>query len=98
MTHRSRFADLQAEQAKITADWKAQGRLSEPWALADPEIVEIFSAGVAFGLVAGRRGRPDPAFSQNEWRQALRQAIEKAAAVEVKLEKAKEGMLRKEKK
>ncbi|HEY1483328.1 MAG TPA: hypothetical protein VGF19_11415, partial [Candidatus Acidoferrum sp.] len=77
--------------------WKAEGRLSEAWVIADPEIVEIFSAGVAFGLEAGRRGRSDPAYSPDEWRKALRDAVEKAAALEDQLEKAREAMPKKEK-
>jgi len=35
---------------------------------------------------AGRRGRSDPAYSPDEWRRALRQAMENAAALEAKLE------------
>jgi hypothetical protein len=90
MTQRSSFGEMKAEQAKMTASWKAEGRLSEAWVVADPEIVEIFSAGVAFGLDMGNRGRSDPAYSQDEWRKALREAVEKAAAVEEKLERAGE--------
>jgi len=26
----------------MTASWKAEGRLSEAWVVADPEIIEIF--------------------------------------------------------
>ena len=92
MAPRSSFSEMKAEQARMTESWKAEGRLSEAWAVADPEIVEIFSAGVAFGLAMGRRGRSDPAYSPDEWRRALREAIEKAAALEVKLELAKEAM------
>jgi hypothetical protein len=88
---------MQAEQAKMTASWKAEGRLSEAWVVADPEIVELFSAGVAFGLEAGRRGRSDPAYSPDEWRKALREAVERAAALEDKLEKATGAMLDEEK-
>ena len=95
MAQRSSFAEMKAEQAKMTESWKAEGRLSEPWTVADPEIVEIFSAGVAFGLEVGRRGRSDPAYSPDEWRRALREAVGKAAALEDKLESAKEAMLRK---
>ena len=65
-----------------------EGRTSEAWAVADPEIVEIFTAGVAFGLKAGRRNRPDRAYTPDEWRSALREAMEKAALLEVKLEGA----------
>lgn len=97
MAHRNSFSEMKAEQAKMTESWKAEGRLSEAWAVADPEIVEIFSAGVAFGLEVGRRGRSDPAYSPDEWRKALREAVEKAAALEVKLEAAREGMQKKEK-
>jgi hypothetical protein len=97
MTQRHSFAEMKAEQAKMTASWKAEGRLSEAWVIADPEIVEIFSAGVAFGLEAGRRGRSDPAYSPDEWRKALRDAVEKAAALEDQLEKAREAMPKKEK-
>jgi hypothetical protein len=95
MAHRSSFAAMQAEQAKVTESWKAEGRLSEAWVIADPEIVEIFSAGVQFGMEVGRRGRSDPAYSPDEWRRALRQAVEKAAALEEKLEKAREAMKKK---
>src|SRR5277367_5089533 len=94
MAQRSSFAQVKAEQARMTESWKAEGRLSEAWAVADPEIVEIFSAGVAFGVEAGRRGRSDPAYSPDEWRRALREAVEKAATLEDKLEKAREAMLK----
>jgi|SRR5580765_4726716 hypothetical protein len=97
MAQRSSFAAMKAEQAKITESWKAEGRQSEAWVVADPEIVEIFSAGVAFGMDVGRRGRSEPAYSPDEWRKALREAMEKAAALEDKLDKAREGMLKKEK-
>lgn len=95
MAPRSTFTELKAEQAKMTETWKSEGRLSEAWVVADPEIVEIFSAGVAFGVEVGRRGHNDPAYSPDEWRKALREAMEKAAALEDKLEKAKEAMLKK---
>jgi hypothetical protein len=97
MAQRSSFAEMKAEQAKMTASWKAEGRLSEAWVVADPEIVEIFSAGVTFGMEVGRRGRSEPAYSPDEWRKALREAVEKAAALEDKLEKAREAMPKKEK-
>jgi hypothetical protein len=97
MVQRHSFAEMKAEQARMTASWKAEGRLSEAWVIADPEIVEIFSAGVAFGVEAGRRGRGDPAYSPDEWRKALRDAVEKAAALEDQLEKAREEMPKKEK-
>jgi hypothetical protein len=97
MAQRTSFAEMKAEQAKMTASWKAEGRLSEAWVVADPEIVEIFSAGVAFGMEVGQRGHSDPAYSPDEWRRALREAVEKAAALEEKLEKAKEAMLKKDK-
>jgi hypothetical protein len=86
MAVRNRFSEIKTEQAKIAESWKAEGRLSEAWVIADPEIVEIFSAGVAFGVEAGRRGRSDPAYSPDEWRRALRQAMENAATLEAKLE------------
>lgn len=86
---------MKAEQAKITESWKAEGRLSEAWVVADPEIVEIFAAGVAFGMKMERRGRRDPAYSPDEWRRALREAVEAAAALEDKLEGAKEAMKKK---
>jgi hypothetical protein len=95
MAQRTSFAEMKAEQAKMTESWKAEGRLSEAWAVADPEIVEIFSAGVAFGMEMGRRGRGEPAYSPDEWRKALREAVEKAAALEDKLERAKEAMKKK---
>jgi hypothetical protein len=97
MAQRHSFAEMKSEQAKMTASWKAEGRLSEAWVIADPEIVEIFSAGVAFGVEAGRRGRSDPAYSPDEWRKALRDAVEKAAALEDQLEKARDEMPNKEK-
>jgi hypothetical protein len=95
MAQRSSFAEMKAEQARMTESWKAEGRLSEAWVVADPEIVEIFSAGVSFGLEMGRRG--DASYSQDEWRRALREAVERAAALESKLERAKAGMLNKAK-
>ena len=96
MGQRNSFAQMKAEQLRMTEDWKAEGRVSEAWVVADPEIVELFSAGVAFGLEMGIRGRTDPAFSPDEWRKALREAVEKAAVLEEKLERAKEAMLNKE--
>jgi hypothetical protein len=97
MAQRSSFAGMKAEQARMTAAWKAEGRLSEAWVVADPEIVEIFSAGVAFGMEVGRRGRSDPAYSPDEWRKAFREAVEKAAAVEDELERAREARPKKDK-
>lgn len=97
MTNRNSFAQMKAEQARLTETWKAEGRLSEAWAVADPEIVEIFSAGVAFGVEVGSRSRRDPAYSPDEWRKALREAVEKAADLEEKLESARAAMLDKEK-
>jgi hypothetical protein len=93
MVRRTSFADMKAEQARITESWKAEGRLSEPWTVADPEIIEIFSAGIAFGIEVGRRDRSDPPYSPDEWRKALRQGVEKAATLEDKLERAKNAML-----
>ena|SRR5271167_2180678 len=93
MEKRTSFAQMKAEQARMAESWKAEGRLSEAWVVADPEIVEIFSAGVAFGLAMASRGRRDPAYSPDEWRKALREAVEKAAALEEKLERAKGAML-----
>jgi hypothetical protein len=95
MAQRSSFAEMKAEQARMTESWKAEGRLSEAWVVADPEIVEIFSAGVSFGLEMGRRR--DASYSQDEWRRALREALERAAALESKLERAQAGMLNKAK-
>jgi hypothetical protein len=98
MSPRSSFADMKAEQERMTASWKAEGRQSEAWAVADPEIVEIFAAGIAFGLkMARRKGQRDPLYSPDEWRKALREAIDRAAALEADLQKAKDGM-QKEKK
>ena len=65
MAQRTSFAEMRAAQAKMTESWKAEGRLSEAWVVADAEIVEIFSAGVAFGIEVGRRGRGDPAYFPN---------------------------------
>jgi len=93
MIKKNSFSEMKAEQEKMTESWKAEGRLSEAWVVADPEIVEIFSAGVSFGLEAARRG--DASYSQDEWRRALREAVERAAALEAKLQEAKEGMQRK---
>jgi len=95
MSPRSSFADMKAEQAKMTESWKAEGRQSEAWAVADPEIVEVFDAGIAFGLKVARRKDRDPLYSQNEWRKALREAVEKAAVLEIKLQKAQAGMQKK---
>jgi hypothetical protein len=95
MAQRNSFAEMRAEQLRLTESWKAEGRQSEAWAVADPEIVGIFSAGVAFGVEAGRRSRTDPAYSPDEWRRALREAVEEAAALEEKLEKAREDMQKK---
>jgi hypothetical protein len=93
MSPRSSFADMKAEQERMTASWKAEGRQSEAWAVADPEIVEIFAAGIAFGLkMARRKGQRDPLYSPDEWRKALREAIDRAAALEADLQKAKDGM------
>jgi hypothetical protein len=89
MAHRTSFGEMKAEQARITESWKSEGRLSEPWTVADPEIIEIFSAGIVFGMEVGRRGRSDPAYSPDEWRKALREAVEKAATLEDKLERAR---------
>jgi hypothetical protein len=97
MAHRNSFTEMRAEQTRMTASWKAEGRLSEAWVVADPEIVEIFNAGVAFGMKVGSRGRSDPAYSPDEWRRALREAVEKAAALEDELERAREAMPKKEK-
>jgi hypothetical protein len=97
MAQRNSFAEMRAEQAKVTESWKAEGRQSEAWVIADPEIVEIFSAGVAFGIEVGQRGRGDLAYSPDEWRKALREAVEKAADLEDKLEKARDAMQKKDK-
>ncbi len=95
MTQRSSFVDMRAEQQKMTESWKAEGRQSEAWAVADPEVVEIFAAGIAFGLkVAHRKGR-DPLYSPDEWRKALREAVEQAAVLEENLQRAKEAMQKK---
>ena len=90
MAKRTSFAEMKAEQARLTGSWRAEGRLSEAWVVADPEIVEIFSAGVSFGIEVGRR--EDAAYSQDEWRKAFREAVERAAELESKLETAKAGM------
>lgn len=95
MTQRHTFAEMKAEQARLTESWKAEGRLSEAWTVADPEIVEIFTAGVAFGVKMGRSSNREPAYSPDEWRKALREAVEKTAELEAKLSKAKAAMLKK---
>jgi hypothetical protein len=95
MTPRSSFAAMKAEQTRMTDSWKAEGRQSEAWAVADPEIVEIFAAGIAFGMKVGRRKGSAPLYSPDEWRKALREAVEKAAILEANLEKAKQAMLKK---
>jgi hypothetical protein len=97
MPRRTSFADMKSEQVRITESWRAEGRASEPWIIADPEIVEIFSAGIAFGIEMGRRDHNDPPYSPDEWRKALREAIEKAATLEVKLERATAAMVNKSK-
>ncbi len=83
---------MHAEQKRLTESWKAEGRLSEAWAMADPEIVEIFNAGIAFGLEVARREDRDPLYSPDEWRKALREAVERAAVLESDLGRAKEAM------
>jgi hypothetical protein len=88
MARRTSFAEMKAEQARMTESWKAEGRTSEAWAVADPEIVEIFSAGVAYGVKAGRSNLRDPAYTPDEWRRALREAMARAAVLEVALERA----------
>jgi len=95
MTRRTSFAEMKAEQARMTQSWKAEGRQSEAWAVADPEIVEIFNAGIAFGLTVARRKDRDPLYSPDEWRKALREAVDKAAVLERNLQKAQEGMQKK---
>jgi hypothetical protein len=95
MTPRSSFTAMKAEQTRMTESWKAEGRLSEAWAVADPEIVEIFAAGIAFGIEVSRREGRSPLYSPDEWRKALREAVEKAAVLEDNLEKAKQAMLKK---
>ena len=95
MKQRSSFTEMLAEQERMTASWKAEGRQSEAWTVADPEIVEIFSAGIEFGVKVARRKDRDPRYSPNEWRRALREAIEKAAALENRLDEAKKGMQKK---
>jgi hypothetical protein len=92
MARRNTFAEMKSEQARMTESWRAEGRLSEAWVVADPEIVEIFSAGVAFGVAMGRRGHSDPAYSPDEWRKALREAVEKTATLEATLENATRDM------
>jgi hypothetical protein len=95
MADKHTFSDLKAEQTRMTKSWKAEGRLSEAWVVADPEIVEIFTAGVNFGIQAGRSSRHDPAYSPDEWRKAFREAMDSAATLETKLEKARQGMQQK---
>jgi hypothetical protein len=97
MALRSSFTEMKAEQARMTASWKAEGRVSEAWVVADPEIVEIFNAGVNFGMEVSRRGHTEPAYSPDEWRRALRAAVESAAAMEEKLESTKGEIPKKEK-
>jgi hypothetical protein len=94
MVHRNGFSETKAEQRKLSQSWKAEGRESEAWVIADPEIVEIFSAGVAFGIQVGRRGQDDPGYTPDEWRKALREVMEKAATLEVRLGRDKDGTLK----
>jgi hypothetical protein len=47
--------------------------------------------------VARRKGERDPLYSPDEWRKALREAVDRAAALEISLQQAKDGM-QKEKK
>ena len=35
MAQRSSFAEMKAEQDRMTESWKAEGRSSEAWAIAD---------------------------------------------------------------
>jgi hypothetical protein len=95
MSHRSSFAEFKAEQARMTESWKSEGRQSEAWAVADPEIVEIFAAGISFGLKVAQRGDRDPLYTMDEWRRALREAVEKAAVLEGKIQRAQEAMQKK---
>src|ERR1700722_2231614 len=90
MFHRSSFSETKAEQRKLNESWKAEGRTSEAWVIADPEIVEIFSAGVAFVFEVGRRGQTDPGYTPDEWLNALREVMEKASSLEAKLERGKD--------
>jgi len=71
---------------------EAESRLSV--GCRNPEIVEVFSAGVTRGPEMGSRGRSDPA-RPDEWRKALRDAGERAAALEEKLGRAKEAIVNK---
>src|SRR6266478_3528085 len=41
MAKRTSFAEMKAEQAKMTESWKGEGRVSEARAVADPEIVGL---------------------------------------------------------
>lgn len=95
MSPRSSFAEIQAEQKRLTESWKSEGRLSEAWAIADPEIVEIFNAGIAFGLAIGQRKDRDPVYSPDEWRRALREALERAAVLEEKIKNVRMAMEKK---
>lgn len=97
MTPRTSFREMIAEQTKMTASWKAEGRVSEAWVVADPEIVEIFTSGVVFGMKVGSRGRGNPAYSPDEWRKSLREALERAAALEDKLERVRDVVPKREK-
>jgi hypothetical protein len=94
MVHRNSFSETKTEQRKLSQSWKSEGRVSEAWVIADPEIVEIFSAGVAFGIQVGRRGQGDPGYTPDEWRKALREVMDKAATLEARLERAKDGALK----
>ncbi len=42
MAQRNSFAQMRAEQARMTESWKAEGRLSEAWAVADPKSWRSF--------------------------------------------------------
>ena len=71
MARRNTFAEMKSEQSRLTESWRSEGRLSEAWVVADPEIVEIFSAGVRFGIAMGRRGHEDWAYSPGRVAQSV---------------------------
>ncbi len=46
------------------------------WVDAPIEVVEAFNAGIGFGrMVESRRPRRDPQYSEDEWREALAEAV-----------------------
>jgi hypothetical protein len=43
MAQRRSFADMKAEQSKLTESWKSEGRLSEAWVVAQIVVFYFLS-------------------------------------------------------